>query len=638
MSNAKFEFAVRTLVAACQSIATCEVNFTSESIQKDDPATYDFLCSGKMPNAIPYFSDEVTGVLDQLQPQNDEHLQMAFKQVETDFEWLLYKLAWLHVHYPTHLRAGALTAAYGNSDTMQDEVWNCIETGISVHAPNINKSETFCVPKGKGSIRMGFGAIAGIGNDIAEHIVAARARYKTELEPKERDRPWVFMTFEEFLHAIDLNLVQADDIKRLIRAGVFQYILTNPRAAYEAIDRMVTEIRACGEISTPANDILSLTMWNPKQILANEFELLGAYVSTHPLRPHIPWFADNIAKIKATAVTEVSCHTLLVRVVSVDAHHILSQSKNRYAATVKLDDPFGRLMVYVQSDNYSECLVPNNFLLVHLIARTDDNKSGLKYALLDAAIFTKQLPEGLSKGDFNFHHIRYLSEKQYAESVLSKAVESIETMDCSDAIHISPPMDDQDVNEFLWHCSGNPFELCDVESNDIIRKARPDNLAELLNAIVLGTEFFIEAGVTDAYLECMQGKAMPSYLIPELKHLLESTYGFMLFREQFYSIVETLAGYSNDEAKNFHRVLTRKAIDELLHARKSFMGAVTGSIMTEDEASSLFDWLEKWACCVRSREHLIEPATLCYRLACVKLHYPDFFNIATEIVKRKTAI
>jgi len=112
----------------------------------------------------------------------------------------------------------------------------------------------------------------------------------------------------------------------------------------------------------------------------------------------------------------------------------------------------------------------------------------------------------------------------------------------------------------------------------------------------------------------------------------------MLFREQFYAIVETLAGYSNDEAKKFHRILTRKAIEELLHARKNFMDAVTDNIMTEDEAGSLFDWLKKWACWVRSREHLIEPATLCYRLACIKFHYPGFFNIAIEIVDRKTAI
>jgi len=644
-----FAFAIHTVVNASQSITTCE-DVTIDVISKDDPATYDFLCSGSNPHAIPYFSDEIMALLHQFQPQNNKQLQTAFARFSPktgdDIDWkeagdftrLFYRLAWLYVHYPAHLRAGALTASFGSPDKLQAEIWVCREAGISVHAPSINKSEAICIPTGESSIRMGFEAITGISSAIAEHIVASRARYKTELEPAESDRPWVFIAFEEFLHAIDLDVVQADDIKKLIRGGAFEPLLVNPLAAYEAIDDMVSELNACGKISTPANDIINLNQWSPKQLLAHEYDLIGAYIRSHPLSRHIPRFADNIAKIKKA--TEASYHTLLARVVSVEVRHVLSQSKETYSATMVVDDPHGRLVVNVHSYSYhglKECLVPNNLLLLQLIARMDDNKSAVRFELVNATTFRQKLPDGLTKGDFNFHHIRYLTEKQYAESILKKVVDSIKAIDRPDAIHISSPMDDHDVNNFLWHSLDNPFELCNTISNEIVRKTRPNTFDLLINAIAVDTEFFHENGVANAYADCIQGRAKPSYLIPELKPLLGSSYGFILFREQFYTVVETLAGYSHSEAQDFHRVLTRKSIEELIAARKQFLKAVSNS-MTEDEASNLFDWLEKWAACVRRREHLIEPVSLCYRLACIRLHHPEFFTIATEIVDRETAI
>ena len=595
-------------------------------------------CSDCQSNGID--SGKVNQLFDELKRYTGCYFDRA---TADDYGYIVYWSAWLKVHYPICLRAGSLTASFGDRDKIQDEVWNCREEGIMVLAPDINQSDSLCTLEGDGAIRMGLTA-TGISHAVATHIVETRTKCMDKLKQEGNDTPWAFITFEDFLQGVDLNLVQTDDVKTLIKAGAFRYVLANACAAYEAAHAMIRELSKTGKVAVPANDIIDGNWWSTKQKLHNEFEIIGAYVNSHPLRGHIPWFAENLGKLSTPEDSIWHRHTILARVMSVEIHTESTQTEESGFGTVWLDDPFSRKSIFFSSDNlqkFRHYLKPNNLLLVELgtiLPPRNDEAHEARIELKNVQSFNREFPK-ISKNDFSFSRVVYLTEKYYAELYLDRAAEMLRSIDpgCS----INPDqisLDDQETYQYIWNCPELLFDLCGTKSNNAFKKLRPDNFDELLNTIVLGAPHNTTPGTTHAYIDIASGNTAPSYLIPELKPLLEKTFGFMLYREQFIEEVETLAGFSNEDARAFQRTLARKGLDEMPRAQKKFLKAVTNVVMSEDEANDLFDWLEKWAGYVRSREHLLEPATICYRIAWMKVHHQEIYRKAVKVVDRETVI
>ncbi|MDI9424956.1 MAG: DNA polymerase III subunit alpha [Spirochaetota bacterium] len=214
-----------------------------------------------------------------------------------------FQTAYLKAHYPLEYMAALLSYQPDNQDEIIKYVGDCRENGITILPPDINHSRKDFTTE-NGCVRFGFSAIKGIGEKAIESILEARTR-------KER-----FATLDDFLEEIDLLAVNKGAMESLIRAGAFDSIHPVRSRLFHSVDlllesgRRLQEDRASGQgnlfASTPsetkgglAGELAAMEPWHDNVKLRHEKEVLGVYVSGHPL-------AKYEREIKTFACTGIS--------------------------------------------------------------------------------------------------------------------------------------------------------------------------------------------------------------------------------------------------------------------------------------------------------------------------------------------
>jgi DNA polymerase-3 subunit alpha len=197
-----------------------------------------------------------------------------------------YQTAYFKANYPVEFMAALLTSEMGDTDKIVKYIEECRAMGIEVKPPDVNVSAVQFSVAG-GAIRFGLAAIKNVGEAAMESILRTR---------KADGR---FQGLEDFCVRVDLRLVNRRVIESLIKAGAFDglgltraHLLATTDAALESGQRQQRE-RAEGqgsffdlipEAAAPKHDATSMVPeWEPDQRLAFEKEVLGFYVSGHPL-------------------------------------------------------------------------------------------------------------------------------------------------------------------------------------------------------------------------------------------------------------------------------------------------------------------------------------------------------------------
>jgi DNA polymerase-3 subunit alpha len=200
-----------------------------------------------------------------------------------------YQTAYFKANFPVAFMAALLTSEMGNTDKVVVHIEECRAMGIPVLPPDVNVSGFRFGVSGE-TIRFGLGAIKNLGQKAIEAIVAARAH----------EGP--FRSLVDFCRRLDLQLVNRRVVESLVKAGAFDS-LGVPRArlmtaldgAFEAGQRHQRD-RDQGQVSMfdllggggPAVEAdpldPSVPEWDAEQRLLNEKEVLGFYLSGHPLR------------------------------------------------------------------------------------------------------------------------------------------------------------------------------------------------------------------------------------------------------------------------------------------------------------------------------------------------------------------
>lgn len=200
-----------------------------------------------------------------------------------------YWTAYLKAHYPAEYLAALLTSVGDDKDKMAIYLNECRRMGITVLPPDVNESALNFTPVGS-DIRFGMGAIRNVGANVVSAMIAAR------------EEKGAFESFSDFLLKVPAVVCNKRTIESLIKAGAFDS-LGHPRRALamvheEAIDSVVVLKRneAVGQFDLFAGfgeeeaepgfttDIPDLPEWEKKDKLAFERDMLGLYVSDHPLR------------------------------------------------------------------------------------------------------------------------------------------------------------------------------------------------------------------------------------------------------------------------------------------------------------------------------------------------------------------
>jgi len=214
----------------------------------------------------------------------------AFNKAHTAAYGLVsYWTAYLKTHYPQEYMAALLTSVKDDKDKMAVYLNECRRMKIQVLPPDVNESDATFTPVGD-DIRFGLTAIRNVGANVVDKIVEAR---------RERGR---FTDFNDFMDKVDPLVCNKRVIESLVKAGAFDEMRHGRRALVavheQAVDRYATIKKDAGggqdslfdDLMGGGQPIFDMTVavpdleeWDKMTLLGHEREMLGLYVSDHPL-------------------------------------------------------------------------------------------------------------------------------------------------------------------------------------------------------------------------------------------------------------------------------------------------------------------------------------------------------------------
>ena len=196
-----------------------------------------------------------------------------------------YQTAWLKAHFPAEYMAALLTAVKRDKDKTALYLHECRQMGLRVLVPDVNRSD-IDFSAVDGDITFGMSAVRNVGEAVVELII------------EEREKGGPYKSFGDFINRVDLSVLNKRTIESLIKAGGFDSLGHSRRGLYEhhldILDATISRRRAedMGQYSLFGGgeeeiEQVEITIpehpWAKKIQLGFEKEMLGLYVSDHPL-------------------------------------------------------------------------------------------------------------------------------------------------------------------------------------------------------------------------------------------------------------------------------------------------------------------------------------------------------------------
>jgi DNA polymerase-3 subunit alpha len=191
------------------------------------------------------------------------------------------------------------------------------------------------------------------------------------------------------------------------------------------------------------------------------------------------------------------------------------------------------------------------------------------------------------------------------------------------------PLDDQATYEVF--CKGFTSGVFQFESpgmRDILRRYQPSRLEDLTALNALYRPGPIQGGMVDDFIERKWGRRAVAYDLPELKELLEETYGVIVYQEQVMQISNRIAGYSLGDADLLRRAMGKKKLEEMVKQRDRFIQGALERGFNQKKVEKIFDLMEQFAGYGFNKSHSAAYAFLAFATAYLKAHYPIDFMAA----------
>lgn len=300
---------------------------------------------------------------------------------------IAYWTAYLKAHYPAAFMAAVMTSDYDDTDRLAIEITECKKMGLDVLPPDVNESfvEFAVVPaKGKASkpkIRFGMAAIKNVGTGAVEEILRAR-------EAVGR-----FESLEQFLSSVSPRVVNKKAMESLIRAGAFDAfgdrstLLHNLEVISAYAARVHKQLGSgqtdlFGELIEDVRPQLTLekplTPHDPREQLLWERELLGLYLSQHPLELFEAYLEEQTVPLNSLR-PEHDGKSVVIGGSVVDIREIMTKN-NQKMAFVKIEDRFGETEVILFPGSYQQTLGTwerDKVVLVHGRVSAKDREGNL---------------------------------------------------------------------------------------------------------------------------------------------------------------------------------------------------------------------------------------------------------------------
>lgn len=303
------------------------------------------------------------------------------KSHSTCYAYIAYQTAYLKAHYPAEYLAAVLSNNMNDIKQVTFFMEECKRAGIKVLGPDVNESfYKFAVNK-EGAIRFGMGAVKGVGGGAVEAIV------------NERKENGPYKSIFDLAKRIDLRAANKKAFDSLILAGGFDSFENIHRAQYFAVDekgqtiiekalrfgnkfqenKNSAQVSLFGEASKVQFDepvIDEAPEWNVMKKLAKEKEVIGMYISGHPLddyKAEIEYFCNGKLEMLRDLNRLEGAELTLAGVVSDVQHRVAKNGKGW--ASFYLEDFSESYEFRIFNEDYlkfKHFLVPNSFLFVKI--------------------------------------------------------------------------------------------------------------------------------------------------------------------------------------------------------------------------------------------------------------------------------
>ena len=192
------------------------------------------------------------------------------------------------------------------------------------------------------------------------------------------------------------------------------------------------------------------------------------------------------------------------------------------------------------------------------------------------------------------------------------------------------PLDDQLTYQKVFHTglTSGVFQFESGGMRDVLRRYHPDSIEHLTALNALYRPGPIQGGMVDDFIERKLGKRKIEYELPELKEMLEETYGVIVYQEQVMQIANRLAGYSLGEADLLRRAMGKKQADEMAAQRDRFVRGAHERGFPPKKIEKIFDLMKEFAGYGFNKSHSAAYALLAFHTAYLKTHYPVEFMSA----------
>jgi DNA polymerase III subunit alpha len=163
---------------------------------------------------------------------------------------------------------------------------------------------------------------------------------------------------------------------------------------------------------------------------------------------------------------------------------------------------------------------------------------------------------------------------------------------------------------------------------EITRRLKPKRLEDLSALNALYRPGPLDGGMVEDFIQRHRGEKPVRFLIPQMKDILENTFGVLVYQEQIMQLAQKLAGYSLGDADLMRRAMGKKKREDMaVHEEKFINGAVERGI-DKKKASEIFNLMSQFADYGFNRSHSIAYAYLAFQTAYLKAHHPAYFYAA----------
>ena len=285
-----------------------------------------------------------------------------------------YQTAYLKAHYPVEFMAGLLSNEINNTEKISIFVGECQRMGISILPPDIYKSGLKFIPENVAAVADRGGAVglatagaSGNGYNAIRYGLAAIKNVgeaAMQVSILERDRGGEFASLDDFCGRLGTRVANRKMLESLIKAGAFDFLgreraqlldcideaLASSAAAHR--DRAAGQVSLFGEMEPQTSRRRTVRQWSEHEKLSYEKELLGFYVSGHPLDAYVGLFAGKNYQMIASLGELADRATFKIAGALVQIDKKFTRKEGKPFAVVWIEDLTGTLEVVVWNDVY----------------------------------------------------------------------------------------------------------------------------------------------------------------------------------------------------------------------------------------------------------------------------------------------